>query len=1210
MNRRSRMRAPNGFPTAGLFLATIHTGASRSIWPGVVDEAERQGLNLFCFPGGRLRAEDGTEAQRNAVYDLAGPECLDGLLTWASTLGGVLSVEEVDSFHARYRRLPMVSLSQPVAGAPTVVFDAYNGMSEAIRHLIQAHALKKIAFIRGPAAHRSAQERFRAYGDTLAAHGLPVQERLITAPLGWDSGEQAVRQLLDERGLKPGAEFQAVAAASDMLAFWALKGFQGRGLRIPADIAITGFNNTEESLLSMPPLTTVAIPLYRLGAQGLAALAGMLRGESVPPSLLLPSSLILRQSCGCPSAAVALAAAPFHGRTRAPEPGDDDPSRLAAADAAASASLDLEDRREEYLREMADAASLSEEAGSAWLAPLFEAFMDELKKPAGRFLATLDNVLDRAIMTDTEITPWQSAISVLRRRVTSGLPAARRAALEDLFSQARVMVAEAADRARTRRQWNADRLSESLRRIEMSLLTAFEADRVADVLAESLPKIGIPSAYLAVYEQPAEGTEYARLFLAYTEKGRVKLPRGGQLFPSRQLVPREHLPRNRRYAMVIEPLFFQEQQIGFAAFEIGPRNGSVYEELGGSISSALKGALLFREAREARAAAEKADTIKTRLLANVSHELRTPLNIILNRAMAALEGGAAAEDLAMIRDNAEHQLRVINDLLDLSRAEINELDLDMELLDPRPILEEVFRDFCGRPGREEGAVQWRLSVPERLPVIRGDAVRLRQILLNLLSNARNHTALGHIVLAAEVEPPCLHIRVEDTGSGITPELRERIFEPFVSAESGERSGRGIGLGLSIAYHITALHFGSLSVESEPGRGSVFHLRLPLPSLSDRTVRLQAGNEAVLVLVTNATQPPAEIDAFCKKNGLAVRFLRADSDWEAEIGASRPAALAWDLADAGPGERALIRRLRHHPGLFQAPVVLYMRTPGPPAPGSPLMIGMTGFLPKSSTKAGLMDFIDAACPSAPSGPVLVVDDRPEERSAAESLVRESLPGVPVRTAADGAEALRMMTRDPPCLVLLDLVMPGMDGLELLEKMRVDARLRAVPVVVLTHKIPDSEDLRRLEKHARVTLQSKGVWSGAETAAALHRSLFGTESLPPHTGALAKRAVVWLSANHAGDINRWQLAEAVGASEDYLSRIFHRELGLSPWEYLNRYRVHRAKELLESTEESMKAIAARVGFHDQAYFSRVFKKLAGISPQEYKRQTEHASPGAQT
>jgi AraC-like DNA-binding protein len=131
-----------------------------------------------------------------------------------------------------------------------------------------------------------------------------------------------------------------------------------------------------------------------------------------------------------------------------------------------------------------------------------------------------------------------------------------------------------------------------------------------------------------------------------------------------------------------------------------------------------------------------------------------------------------------------------------------------------------------------------------------------------------------------------------------------------------------------------------------------------------------------------------------------------------------------------------------------------------------------------------------------------------------------------------------------------------------------------------------------------LQSKGIWSNEETTAALNRALFGMDVLPAHISGLVKQAIAYLHQNYMRPISRWEIAEAVGVSEDYLSRVFNRELNISPWDYLNRYRVLQSKHLLLHTTDSIGAIAHQVGFKDQAYFSRVFHKVTGISPQEFR------------
>ena len=298
--------------------------------------------------------------------------------------------------------------------------------------------------------------------------------------------------------------------------------------------------------------------------------------------------------------------------------------------------------------------------------------------------------------------------------------------IESMISQARVVVEEAIQRTQAYAQWKMDREATNLREINRALLTTLDVKHLSDVLAEQLPTVGIPSAYFVTYETPtnAEVPESATLRMAYTDVRRAKIDTHGFIFSTEVIVPQEYLPVNRRYSLVIEPLYFQNKSLGYVVFEIGPRNGDIYELLRNTLSSALQGALLFEEIQRARLQAEKADRIKTRLLANVSHEMRTPLNIIMGYTENALNhpdkyGMELPEclrsDIKQIHGNAEHQLRVINDLLDLSRAEIDELDLTLELIDPHQLLLDAFNSLANQSGSDE--VQWVIDIPERLPYI-------------------------------------------------------------------------------------------------------------------------------------------------------------------------------------------------------------------------------------------------------------------------------------------------------------------------------------------------------------------------------------------------------------------------------------------------------------------------------------------------------------
>jgi AraC-like DNA-binding protein/DNA-binding response OmpR family regulator len=482
-------------------------------------------------------------------------------------------------------------------------------------------------------------------------------------------------------------------------------------------------------------------------------------------------------------------------------------------------------------------------------------------------------------------------------------------------------------------------------------------------------------------------------------------------------------------------------------------------------------------------------------------------------------------------------------------------------------------------------------------MIKADPVRLRQILENLLHNADRFTKRGHIALGAEVLPPHLHLWVEDTGPGIPIEDQERIFEPFVTAQRTDGGREGIGLGLSIARRLVALHRGSIALESQPGRGSTFHVYLPLPNLLDERQPPIPAGESVLLLISDREETPAQIDDFCRRQGIRIRWVVATENPEELLSETTPVALAWDINEANPGQLALIERLRGYPRLRRLPFVFYGRRPGEDGETS-----LTNFVVKPVDSKTLLDAIEALCPFSETGPVLVVEDDPDARRFLASLVQEEYPGYPVQTAADGRMAMEMMKEQAPSLVILDLMLPETDGFQVLDWMRGRRETERVPVLVLTGRPLSMEDIRRLEGHAHVTVQSKGILSGEELTAAVHRSMFGREGLPLQSSALVKRAVAFVHENYARPFSRQELAAALGVSEHHLSRIFRQELGLSPWEYLNRYRIYRAMDLLQRTNESITAIALRVGFDDSAYFSRVFRSKTGQSPSEYR-----ASPG---
>jgi hypothetical protein len=356
---------------------------------------------------------------------------------------------------------------------------------------------------------------------------------------------------------------------------------------VPEQVAIVGFDDVTEGWAVTPPLTTVRPPFYEMGHQAVEMVLALLAREQVPEQVTLPCQLIIRQSCGCVSVGV----------TQAAQPAGEAKANMETLDAT------LATHRADIVAGMAQAVS-SEKPNSGWVEPLLDGFVAEVKgQSPGLFLRELNEALGRAGTAGNEIRLWQNGLSVLRRWLLPCLDAKVLPLADSLWQQARVLIGEEAERARAHQALQAERQAQVLREVSQELITTFEMERLMDVLADGLSRLSFPAGYLALYETPQPyqypqpDLGWSRLMLAYEERGRVELPPGGQRFPTGQLLPEGMWP-DRQFSFVVEPLYFQNDQIGFALFDMGPREGSPYEALRGQISSALQGELLVEQVKK------------------------------------------------------------------------------------------------------------------------------------------------------------------------------------------------------------------------------------------------------------------------------------------------------------------------------------------------------------------------------------------------------------------------------------------------------------------------------------------------------------------------------------------------------------------------------------------------------------------------------------
>lgn len=1162
----------------------------KPIFNGINQAARDLNCNVFfgCGMGTSASPEDPIRPAWPAPspdvdYVPIGPENTDGLIVFCPLHSSARS-QYIQNIRSAGH--PVLFIGSGESG-PTIAVDNSTGIFEAVKHLVQ-HGHQKIAFLAGSQDDMQGDtgERLRAYHAALAHYRLESDPQIVVYGRHvYDGGYAGILQIIDS-----GAPFTALLASNDEMALGAMQALRERGARVPQDVAVIGFDNRLEGTTQIPALSSVHVPLYELGYHALELMHKHLEGSAELNSIVkVNTRLVIRESCGCSSAILL--------------PGEQEISKLPM-------DLNFETQPAQFVETIVttvlnQAQSLPESECRFLCQQIVDSFAASIKRNnPSQFLQTLNMTLENTVAGGDDAHIWHDAITLLKKFAETdqvGTPAAN--LINEIQDRSRQVISAQMQRQHRQmivaQRWSSSRLS----LLTASLQTTLDEPRIYEILAQHLLDMDIHLALVVLFE----GQDDDQLAWSVLRNG-IRPEQDPVHFHSPSFPPIDLFNPDQPVQLALIPLVDQTGQLGYVVFgtEYFDIYGAIVQQLGGAFNTAR----LYRQATEGRRLAEEANRMKSRFLSTISHELRTPLNLIVGLSGIVLresdEGSSplpepARKDIDRIHAYSQHLGGLIGDVIDLATSDAGQLRLNSEKVNLSQALRMVTES--GNQLAADKGLAFEASLPEPGPYVLGDQTRLRQVALNLINNAIKFTSSGSVRLSVTDHGDSVTVMVSDTGLGISPADQQAIFDEFWQSErSLARGYGGLGLGLSISKRLVEMHGGKISVYSsgEEGSGSIFSFTLPtIQTPLEEPIQPNKVQEVKknVVVLTGQSGIIERLYNELNQRGFSVQtlFLNWEQDLLRKINQLHPDAIILDISTNSALGWETLKMLKSKNEMARMPVLLFSSSEA----NSALL--ELDYLTKPIEISELTRALDQqwlmTSPAQLTRTILVVDDEPNTLEMHARIVQAHSLSNRVLKARNGKDALNILHQEVIDLVLLDLQMPEMDGFEVLEVMHSMESLRKIPVIVLTGKSLTEADVIRLN-HGVAAVLSKGLFSIDETISHISAALENKRKLSGEAQRLVRLAIAYLHENFSEPLARRDIAQHVGITEDHLTFCFRQELGTTPIEYLQRFRINQSKRLLKETSQTITEIAMNIGFSDSGYFSRIFRRETGMTPEIFR------------
>lgn len=581
----------------GVVVDNVETWYESQIFSGIKKMAKEKNINLFVFCGNQLASENKDEAESNVIYDIINADKLNGLIMLTGNLFNYVHKDKKEAFLKRFENIKRVSISVPIINIPSVVFDNSNAAEIILEHLITKHNYKKIAYISGPLLNREAEIRYDTFVRVMKKHNILIDpDYIYQGDYYEESGKQAVEYFLSKKKIIP----EVIAAASDEMAIGALQKIQEMGIKVPDEIAVTGFDDIEKSKIFTPPITTMRQPVYQMGCLSVKLMDAILNGDQVPLLTEIGGEMVIRESCGCFKIMSGVKYKGYHKNEADEKNSDNNLENLRQTLIKYKDILVSKDLKKVNISEY-DMEELYSQ-----IERLFSYFVNDIENKVlkGEFLTYLNSLVNDSIVRKALDLPWNKILFNISESTEENVKDASLLMLsKDILNLSNILVNNIYHRKEMMIQYHFEKVYIKSRLVIQEFTSVFSIIDLKQAAKKAMEYFEIEKYYLCLYDKPVKHSPDSKFQIP----AKVNLVLGNNhskmmedvIFDSNDLLPAEIIEKNRREDFLFYPLFSGNQHFGYIVFDSDVIDNHIYETLQGQISLALRNQMLYQERKRA-----------------------------------------------------------------------------------------------------------------------------------------------------------------------------------------------------------------------------------------------------------------------------------------------------------------------------------------------------------------------------------------------------------------------------------------------------------------------------------------------------------------------------------------------------------------------------------------------------------------------------------